>query len=183
MSEPRCKDITKTYPYRAVDQFVSKSKEIGLDERQMQALVKEIVKYAKEKKLLSRGTALLNMVEVFKICCDRLELSIEATNDLVENIKVSARLLDGKPLHVSENIGGYSKILCLINGKQIPIELLAISKRCSKALQMIEQDERSMLPSNEKLLQLRIKLLIDADHRAKLRAILCDDLLETGVPK
>ena len=60
ISRPHCSDIQKTYQYRFIDRFVHKARQYGLDKTQMQVLVKEIVKYAKDHKILYRGAAIFS---------------------------------------------------------------------------------------------------------------------------
>jgi len=184
VQDSRASDHSKTYQYRAVKKFVDKAREFGLNKNQMQTLVKEIVNYAKDKKLLYRGTAVLNMSDIFSICCKRLETSVESTESLIELIGAAkATVESGGPLHVSERIGGYSRLYSLINSNAIPIEYIAVSKQCATALEHLTSDERSMLPSATNLLRVRIRLLIDKNTRDRLGQILGSDLLDTGVPR
>ncbi len=183
VKDPQCDNIANTYGYRAVSAFVDKARGFGLDVNQMQALVKEIVKYSKERRLLYRGTAILNMADVFSICCDRLETSLEATDSLIEIIESSIHLVgQNQPLHIPEKIGGYTKLACLINSGKLPVELLALSRRCVTALRRLPADERTLFPSDVELLKTRIRLLMDKNSRSKLKAILKSDLLDSGVP-
>jgi hypothetical protein len=184
VKDSRCSDHSKTYQYRAVSKFVDKAREFGLDKNQMQTLVKEIVSFAKDKKLLYRGTAILNMSDIFSICCKRLETSVESTESLINLIEsAKATIESGGSLHISERVGGYSRLYSLINSNAIPIEYLAISKQCAVALEHLTSDERSMLPSTTDLLRVRIRLLIDKNTRDQLITILGNDLLDTGVPE
>jgi hypothetical protein len=149
----------------------------------MQALVKEIVKYSKERKLLHRGTSILNMSDVFSICCKRLEVSVEATDNLITAVKASTPLIEeNEPLHAQEKIGGYSKLTSLINSDRMPVEILALSKRCAAALHRLPFDERSLFPSDTELLKVRIRLLMDKGNLDRLKEILEGDLLDSGVP-
>ena len=180
--DPKCADIKKTYQYRAVNQFVDKARGYSLNSDQMQALVKEIVRYSKDHNLLHRGTAVLNMSDIFSICSKRLEMSVEAIDTAVELIKLSAHVIEDD-LHVAEQLGGYPKLVSLYNSDQLPIELLALSKKCIAALRRISSIDRQLLPSDVDLLKIRIKLLMDRDVKKKVKKILGNDLLEAGVPK
>lgn len=182
ISEPQCSDISKTYPYRTVSKFVAKAKETGLDKEQMQALVKEIVKYAKDKKLLHRGTAILTMADIFSICCKRIEADLETSDLFFESVREAAKEIS-QDMHLPVSIGGYPKLIQLINSDQLPIELVAVSKTCVDAMQRISQEDRGILPSNIDLLRIRIGMLIDVGRRSVLKEILGNDLLETGVPR
>lgn len=181
ITDPKCSDIKKTYQYRAVSKFVNKALEYDMDRNQMQVLVKEIAKYAKSHKLLHRGTAILNMQNIFSICGDRLEMSIEATNATIELIRSSVHLIEDD-MHVAEDIGSYPKLVNLFNSGELPIELLALSRRCVSAMYKISQCDRQILPSDVDLLKIRIKLLMDEDIRTQIEEILGDDLITTGVP-
>jgi hypothetical protein len=184
VKDSQCSDPSKTYQYRAVSQFVDKAREFGLDKNQMQTLVKEIVKFAKDRKLLYRGTAILNMSDIFSICCKRLEMSVESTDSLIQSIESAKAVVEsGTPLHIAERVGGYSRLYSLINSNAIPVEYLAVSRQCAAALERLTSDERGMLPSATDLLRVRVRLLIDKHTRDKLGNILGSDLLDTGVPQ
>ena len=181
--DPQCIDITKTYRYRTISKFVDKAREFDLDKNQMQALVKEIVIYSKEHKLLHRGTSILNMSDVFLICCNQLELSVEATDGLLNTVLVAFPMIgQNEPLHVPEKLGGFSRLVCLINSDRMPVEMLALSKQCRAALRRIPADERALLPSDIDLLKIRVKLLMDKSNYNKLKTIFEGDLLDSGVP-
>lgn len=177
----RCSDIRKTYQYRTVTKFVDESKKIGLDREQMQLLVKEIVKYAKDKNLLRRGTAILTMVDIFEICCRRIEVDLKSVDQFLDIMRDAKNEITTN-MHCPVAIGGYSKLTCLIKSGKLPIELVAVSKRCNNALHSISQDERTALPSDVDLLRTRISILIKADRRLAMKQMLGDDLLENGVP-
>jgi len=179
--DPKCNDIRKTYQYRAVNKFVDKAREFDLDRDQMQALVKEIVRYAKDAKLLHRGTAVLNMSDIFSICSKRLEMNAEAVDTTVSIIRSSAHLISDD-LHVAENFGGYPRIIALYNSGEMPVELIALSSKCAAALQRLNSIDRQLLPSDVDLLRIRVKLLMDKDVRSELRNVFGDDLVESGVP-
>jgi hypothetical protein len=122
------------------------------------------------------------MADIFAICCDRLEETISTTESVLDRIESTAHLLDECTLHVPETIGGYSRIVRLVNNKLVPIELISISKSCAAALQRLPQEERTMLPSDTDLLRIRVKLLMNTDNHKKLRRVLGQDLLKAGVP-
>jgi hypothetical protein len=180
-SDPKCADIKKTYQYRSVNQFVDKARDYGLDIDQMQALVKEIIKYAKDRKLLHRGTAVLNMADIFSICSKRLEMGVEEIDMSINLIKSSMHLIEDD-MHLPEHDGGYPKLISLRNSDLLPVELLAISRKCVSSLQKLGQADRQLLPSDTDLLKIRIRMLMDRNVRSELKAVLGDDLLESGVP-
>jgi hypothetical protein len=165
-----------------VAKFVAKAEEIGLDKDQIQLLVREIIKYAKDKKLLHRGTAILNMSDIFSICCQRIEADIETADLFLESVREAAKGITND-LHMPVAAGGYPKLVQLMNSGQLPVELVAVSKTCIEALQRMSQDDRDLLPSNIDLLKIRIGVLIDKSRRSTLKEILGSDLLEAGVPQ
>jgi len=182
-TDPKCGDIKKTYQYRAVSKFVDKARDYGLTRDQMQALVKEIILYAKDRKLLHRGSSILNMADIFSVCAKRLELSVEATDTAIELVKQAAQEIEKyQPLHLPENPGGYPRMIVAINNGSLPVELLSLSKKCAFALQRLHQKDRDLLPSEVELLKLRVKFLMDKSNRDRLKESLGDDLLDTGVP-
>jgi hypothetical protein len=183
MSDPRCTDIKKTYQYRTVSKFVDKARGCGLNRNQMQALIKEIVKYGRDHKILYRGTAILNMTDVFAACGKRIEMNVESADMVVESIRSSvAAIGQNEPLHKPENLGGYPRMISAIDSGILPVELLALSRRCITAVHKLNHTDRKLLPSDGELLKIRIRLLMDKSNRDKLKDTMGDDLVETGVP-
>lgn len=183
VSKPRCSDVRKTYQFRSVNKFVSDMNDAGIDTDQMQILIKEMVKYAKDKKILRRGISILNMPGVLKACLDRIKLKIESSDLLFNEIESASKLINGKPLHAPQELGGYSRLTCMINKQQIPIELVAISKLCMEAMQKMDRDERQMHLPDTELLRIRVRLLINKCNHDKFKKILGNDLLTAGVPQ
>jgi hypothetical protein len=181
MSTPRCSDIRKTYQYRAVQKFVKKALDIGLNKDQMQVFIKKIVEYAKNKRLIYRGTALLNMADIFNICYNGIASDVDKVERQIDSIQSSVHLIY-QPLAESKELGGYSNLTCLIDSGELPTIMLAVSKRCALALRRISHSERMQFPSDQDLLKTRVKLLIDKNNYNRLKKILGEDLLDVGVP-
>jgi len=178
---PKCNDITKTYQYRSVSQFADKVLKMSLTKNEIESLVTEIIRYAKDKKLLGRGTAILNMSNIFVICYNRIEASSVSSDRLIESIKLASSFINGD-LAIPESIGGYPKLIRLVNSGLVPIELVAVSKKCTLALQQTSSD-RDCMPSDIDMLKTRIRLLSRHSNYEAMKEILGDDLLDTGVPK
>ena len=145
MSTPRCSDIKKTYQFRAVQKFVKKAVDSGLDEKQIQMFVKKIVEYAKRKRLIHRGTALLNMSDIFTICYNGLANDVDKIERQIASIKESIHLVS-QPLAESKELGGYSNLTRLIDSGDLPTIMLAVSRRCASALRQISHSERILFP-------------------------------------
>lgn len=177
-------NFERSHKFRAAAKFVKQCEEIGLDIPQMQALVSEIIKYAKERKMLNRGLYILTLNELFEVCYKRIlerQDNFEQQMQLIELSVENLRKIK-EPLHSSVASGGYSNLLCVVNSGRVVTTALAISKKCTDALYKIDDSERSMLPSNTELMKIRVKLLSNKENYRKLKRILGDDLADSGVP-
>lgn len=181
ISYPRCSDITKTYQYRFVNKFVKEALKSDLDIDQMRLFVRKIVKYAKAKRLIHRGAAILNMSDIFDICYRELKEDINSADNYVKLISESKKHITND-LNKPNEFGGYSRLTCLVDSGDIPIITLAVSRRCMDALRKLDHCERSRLPSDAELFKLRVKMLINKSTYNEISNILGNDLLDVGVP-
>lgn len=187
---PTNTDPSKTYAYRAIKKFLDKTKEWNLDPEVVRALVREVVLYGKRNGLLRKGTALLNMKSVLQICQDYLSGEITKADLLINDIGRAKRFIDR---HIDNDNGvagtlvtrtrrdGYANLTQWYRSGEIPLSFVSISAGCRKALNLLPPDERSLFPSDEKLLRNRIKILGDSNLRSKLSEILDKDLLTSGI--
>ena len=92
---PKSSDITKTYHYRWFSSFVKECRKQGYNDEEMHEIVKMIVKYAYDNKLLKIGAALLSRSDIIDICINQLKeqttkidsilFSLKKSNDFINN--------------------------------------------------------------------------------------------------
>lgn len=179
---PKNTDPTKTYLYKDLNKFCeSVVDELKLDKWDTRQIIQIIVRHAKKRRLLIRGSKILLIKDILDVCKKELELVNNSKNDCLESIKAAKVYLDSNKLNSSRalsssnSMGGLSNLFQLVNSGVIPIQYLALSKNAIKAYNLIPQSERSGLPSESKLVLLRTQLLL-SDKDKKLQEALGDDL-------
>ncbi|MEM3000611.1 MAG: hypothetical protein QXP41_00265 [Candidatus Nitrosocaldus sp.] len=184
---PANTDPTKTYAYRAIKKFVGEVSTWNVDLSIIKSLIKEIVYYGKKHGLLSKGTSLLNMRSVLKICYEYLQREVNKTEILISNIERSNQFIRSK---VGNNIDvlvskhkrdGYTNFTQWFRAGNISPVFISISSVCMAALYKLPADERNEFPDDILLLRMRIHILSDKNLRAAAERILGRDLITTGV--
>lgn len=182
---PKNTDITKTYSYRTILSFISKMNEYGLPKTMYPGVINYIVKNAKKKNIVNRGISLLNTEQILKMCYDYLKFEVEKENSIIGDLTRSSKFLFNKDNYCEVllnkmNRNGYTNLVKWFKSGDLSINFLAVSKCCRKALNKLEKFERDILPSDFKLLKVRIKLLSDREIKDKAVEILGNDLWLSG---
>ena len=184
-SFPKGTDPTKTYKYRALVDFAENVEKWGFDNATVKSVIESVVVYAKQKKILSKGTTILCMKSVLEICIESLERKAENTEGVISAIERCHTYLVRNgftivhDLVTAERSGGMSRLSALLTSGKMPTAYLAVSRIAGHALSKIQ--ERDQYPSDRELRRLRAKLLYDADSRVKLEAALGSDLNTSGL--
>lgn len=184
---PKNTDPTKTYLYKDLNNFCENVvDELKLDKWDTRQIIKIIVRYARKKRILIRGSKILSIKGILDVCIKELERVNNANHDYIESLKSTKKYLElnklnsVRALSSSNSMGGLSNLSQLVQSGLISVEYLALSKNAIKAYYAIPQFERSNLPSDFKLLLLRTKLLL-LDKSKKLQEILGEDLYLTSL--
>jgi len=185
VSWPKCKDVKKTYQYRAIHKYTQKcSDELELDNKVIKILTYNIVDYAKRKGLLAKGAQMLCMDLVVDLCYQSIKDMIEDESSLMLEISCChsfiADQVDSKDNLVRLMVepisdGGYSRIVYWYNLGYITPLYVAISKKCIKALSKIPQSERQELPNDIELFRICTHT-VSSDTVEGLKEILGADL-------
>ena len=186
---PANTDPSKTYAHRAVQKFVEEVSSWNLDKGVMRALVREIVRYGKRNGLLTKGTALLNMKSVLRICYEYLQREIDKTNNMIVSLEYSQQFLlekagnadVAKTLVTKGRREGYTNFTQWFRSNDISIAYMAISMACREALNQLPPDERNELPDDAVLLKHRVKILNNHRIREEASRILGGDILLSGI--
>jgi hypothetical protein len=182
---PQCSDLTKTYQFRWTKSFCNKCyNEFDLDDKTVHALVYEVVRYAKSRNVLDRGTQILSMGNMADICYKTIIDMMDEEHSLINEIQSCHEFLseqvNGKDKlvrilgHFSTN--GYPNIVNWYLLGHITDVYLALSKSCTRALSSISDDKKEGLPSSFESLRLCSHITLDKELLPKLRELLGPDL-------
>lgn len=179
---PKNTDPKKTYLYKDLNRFCESVVDVlNLDKWDTHQIIKIIVRHAKNRRILIRGSKILLIKDLLDVCTKELELINKAKIDTIDSLKKAKRYLDSNKLNStralssSNSIGGLSNLFQLVQSGLIPVHYLALSKTAIKAYNMIPQSERSQLPPESRLVLLRTELLL-SDKSKKIHEVLGDDL-------
>ncbi|MHA1305464.1 MAG: hypothetical protein ACTSPI_17330 [Candidatus Heimdallarchaeaceae archaeon] len=189
-SLPKNTDPTKTYTYRAIKSFAQKMIDWEFDDSTIQIFIRIIVRYAKSKKLLAKGSYLLTMGSILDIChlelqrrsdtTDALTVELQKNHEFVKSLGEDNKVILSRLIcPVSHN--GCSGIVYHYSIGDIDLSYLALSKICNRALNKIPSEDRSELPKTLDILKVRIRILNDNDNIDVAKSILKDDLTTRGI--
>lgn len=181
---PEGSDDKKTYLWRQLKTFVDKIDELGLDDNTARELVHSVIKHGKAHKLLNRGASLLNKVDLLKILQDKLESDLVAELGLLDEIKRCDLFLSEQQKRKSrldvlldrKRPDAYANITCWFQSRKLTQIFIALSKSCCRALNRLDEDERSEFPPDITLLKIRMLCLRDQQRIDKIRKLMDSDL-------
>ena len=180
---PKCSDKTKTYQFRWTKNFVNKCyNELDLNDEIVYFLISDMVGYAKNQKLLNKGTQILCMSNIIDICYQGLENMAEDEVSLIEELTSCHNFLyeqtNDKDILVhrlTEAEKGCSNLLYWHNLGYLTEVYMALSKNCSQALTKLPKEEKEELPTQFELFRICTHVVSD-DLLPRLKVILGSDL-------
>ena len=186
---PKAKDKTKTYMWRSMKSFITRSREASINDAMIPHMVRSVVKHAKENGLLNRSASLLMKRDLFDICFRKLQQELSDERALIDGVRRSALFLEKKldennktnVLLIRKHPDAFANITMWLQAGQITESFIAISKRCGKALSKLDESERSQFPSDILIIKARCKYLHRDNLCAELREIMKSDLATRGV--
>ena len=190
ISFPKGTDPTKTYTFRAVKKFAQKMVDWEFDESTIRLFIQTAVRYAKNRKLLSKGAYLLTMNSVLEVCYEELQHQMVMHKALDSELVESHQFMQSLGSTRSEiyrrlrrpiSYGGCNSLIYYYNTDKISISYISLSIICGAVLSKINLDERSEVPTDIDLLKLRVRLLSDYDNLVSAQKILKNDLNVRGI--
>jgi hypothetical protein len=185
---PRNTDPSKTYAYRSINKFIEQVREWKINDLITYELIREIVRYGDRNNLLNKGTALLNMGSILKICYSYLNIQITKTESLINDIVRSNDFINKKvgncvavDVLIWSNKNGFANMVKWFRSGEIGLSFISISVNCRKAMNLLHQVDRYEFPSDELLLNNRIKILGDVNLFNKIKPVMGEDLLTIGL--
>lgn len=181
-AELKCKDLTRSYTYRALVRFSEKADELGFDDRAIKIFMTLAAKCAKNQGMLRKGAYILTMPSVYKYVCDELERVQCSSIYIVDDIKRSQKfIVDSKVTieSLTRPVGydGYPFIVHHYKLGSITGSFLSVSKICRRSLGALNVEDRNELPTNLNLELMRIRIVTDPELHTKAKSILKLDLI------
>lgn len=163
----KAKDITETYHYRWFSSFLDRCYEKDLDVKLSIEVIKAVVGFAKQQKILHKGVSLISRQDVFDICFKKIKMDLDDTDKLISNIKSyygNLKSIADMELHLCKKAhrhGLHNMIIMRDNG-ELPDYVTCLSKACMRSyLKINNKDE---MPSLKEMVVLRMKMINKIGH-------------------
>lgn len=186
INPPKDTDFNKTYQYRALSTFSKRMEEEAFSEQTIKAIINAAVKYGKKNKLLAnKRINILNMKAIIDICLRDIKDRDNSINEILQSVRNSRQYLvkcgykKASDLIKPMALGGTPRLLYFINSGEVSTIFLAVSRTAAAA--MVKLD-KTKLPSEDELMKIRVKLLLNSSVREELQRILGTDLNTSGLP-
>lgn len=157
---PQCKDISQTYQYRWFNSFYEKCRK-DYDQEDMVEIIKCLVKYAKDNRILNVGASLLNRSDIVSIACKMFNDEVSDIENIIINLQNKMKLVDKNFesfLLKKTHRDGYNNLIIMYLDGRIDLNFISLSKSCIKALSKIKED-RDLLPIPLQIVKRRLKIL------------------------
>lgn len=146
---PQAKDLRNTYQYRYFSAFLTKCREKDLDLEVAKEVVKSLVSYAKSKKILNKGAALLARGDVVEICIKNIERDVREVDSFVDSLRTNHGNIKGDSVDEKKRFllrkphrHGMSNLVSMRLSGKLSDSYIAVSKPCMKAfLELDDKDE------------------------------------------
>lgn len=180
-SWPIAKNVANTYPYRAFKSFYDKCvKDYELAFDDIIEVMKSVIKYANDKKLLNSGTSIICRSDVISICYKSMvNDEMKYDNILKEFETINERLCKHKDLYkylsTKKSRHGNRNLTVMKCSNKISNAYISLSSTCMKAVLSLPPDEKEYFPKIKDLFLLRNRLASKVDIQT-LRSIFGKDL-------
>jgi len=180
------KNFHKTYQYIWFKKFLDFIESNDLDDTLGRMAMFSILKYAKQKKILHKGAAILQHNHIYDIVLKSLESqeqesiekhdrdleSIVKSNKVVINMNSDARIeyFLGK-----DRIGAYPRIVSLYMSNTLSLPFLSVSKSSRIAINQLDAESLSELPPIDKLFAVQQLAKLDIEKTNQIKKVLGDD--------
>ncbi len=189
MSFPEGTDPRKTYQWRHMEALERKLVEWEFDDTLCKAFIDIAIRYAKDRRLLNKGTSIFLQKNLLAECYTRLREQAVKQDDVVSILGRTKTWLDAQVaasncddlielLMTRNGIGAYPNVIRWYEGGQLPEVYLAVSRACGVAIARLTRErpnERTLLPKDMRLFLTRTSVLAEARVKLEIRNILCDD--------
>jgi hypothetical protein len=159
----------------------------GITDEYVPAVVDALLLYAKRHKLLDRGFAVLNKVDISSLLEKRLTVEENVRKIREERIFSSHDFLLKKHRDSSRSLlellmtrkhrDAYTNMTCWFDQGFLRLEYISISKTCRKALCQMKINERTLFPGTVDLMKMRLLILSNKDLVQKITETLKTDLM------
>lgn len=176
----KARDITNTYHYRWFNSFLDKCYGNDMNLEETKEVIKSVIVYAKEKRILDKGVSLISRSDIIEICLKRVEDDLKQTENSIAVIEKKfneLKKIDNLVRHLGRKLNRHGSVNFIImrdNGK-LTDSVTCLSKSCMQAYKSLSREDKNSLPAIREyiLLNSRITNKIDIES---LRDIFGDDL-------
>ena len=172
----------KTYQYIWFKKFLDFVEENHLNDELGRIAMFSIIKYAMQKRILNRGAAILQHKNIYNIVLKTLELDANKEDHDLISIANSNRHLSGMDhdsrveyLLKRDRIGASRKIVNMYTSKMLSEQFLAVSKSCRIAINKLDKESTSEMPSASKLFTIQQLISMDIEKSSQIKKMLGDD--------
>lgn len=142
-------DITKTYQFRWFKSFINKCLKKKLNINDCHEVIKCLVEYANDNKLLNAGVALVGRNDVIEIACKKFESDLKTNEMIIEDISkimpvVTDNFSDFLVKKVDRN--GYSNLYMMYHSGKINKTFMSLSRSCMNALSRVGNERKEFPP-------------------------------------
>lgn len=183
---PNNTDPKKTYSWRYLDSFLKKVEQLSIPDDYIPDVLDVLLVHAKRHKLLNRGFAILNKVDIGELVLQRFERDEDWRLGKERRIFSSHEFLLKQQLNSNKNMievlshkrasNAYMNMTCWYEQGFLSIEYVAISKTCKKVLCTMKLNERAIYPGTMSIMKQKLLILSDQRLSEKLQTLMNSDL-------
>lgn len=187
VSLPINTDPKKTYSWRYLSNFVDRLDKESIPDEYIPDVIDAILRHAKRNKLLGRGFAVLNKIDIMPLVVNKLHNDEKVKKIKEENILQTSRFLLEKRQNTSKSLlellterrhcDAYTNMTCWYDQGLLKVEYIALSRACRKAMIQMKPNERTIFPGTLELMKLRLLLLSDKELARIAQNELKNDLM------
>ena len=179
---PSNTDVTKTYGWRYIQSFVNNINKLEVVDN-IPFIINALVEHAYKQKLLHRGFAILNKVNLLEFVVNAAQKDVSNKRGRLEDFKRAMNFLRDQSgdtklddvLNRRVRMGSYTNLTKWFEQGHINKEYIALSKACINVMQKMDRVERQVLPLPIELLKIKHKLLADKEFVDKIVTLMGDD--------
>lgn len=183
---PTNTDPKKTYSWRYLDTFLKKVEQLNIHDDYIPDILDVLLIHAKRNKLLNRGFAILNKIDISELVLQRFERDEDWRLGKKRRIFSSHEFLLKQQRDSNKNMiellshkrtpDAYMNMTCWYEQGFLGIEYIVISKACRKVLSTMKPNERAIYPGTIDTMKQKFLILSDQQLSGKLQTLLHSDM-------
>jgi hypothetical protein len=184
---PKQTNPKKTYSWRYISNFLDKYDEEGLTDENMRDVINAVVKEAKKKNCLRYGVSILGKIDILESYEKSLENNLLFESKLLDGIISSKSFVDSKGPDWYSSLSGRKNRWSFMNMTMwfdmglISADFVSTSESCGSVLKIVSGHERGVLPSDNEIIKIRTKILMNDELRSKVQNVLGKEIVNNGL--